>query len=61
MKVSMFYLPSTGSRSDVENGMAGTKPELYRRMLDEVAEQARLGDDLGLLGAAPLSIRGRRR
>src|SRR5262245_28580850 len=47
MKVSMFYLPSTGSRSDVENGMAGTKPELYRRMLDEVAEQARLGDDLG--------------
>jgi len=47
MKVSMFYLPSTGSRSDVEKGMAGTKPELYRRMLDEVAEQARLGDDLG--------------
>ena len=47
MKVSMFYLPSTGSRTDVEKGMAGTKPELYRRMLDEVAQQARLGDDLG--------------
>src|SRR6185295_13873111 len=47
MKVSMFYLPSTGSRPEIERGMAGTRPELYRRMLDEIADQARLGDDLG--------------
>jgi alkanesulfonate monooxygenase SsuD/methylene tetrahydromethanopterin reductase-like flavin-dependent oxidoreductase (luciferase family) len=47
MKVSMFYLPSTGSRADIEKGMAGTRPELYRRMLDEISEQVRLGDDLG--------------
>src|ERR1041385_3600813 len=47
MKVSMFYLPSTGSRADVEGGMAGTRPELYQQMLREIAEQARLGDELG--------------
>ena len=47
MKVSMFYLPSTGSRADIEKGMAGTRPELYRRMLEEISEQVRLGDDLG--------------
>src|SRR2546421_6262015 len=47
MKVSMFYLPSTGSRAEVEGGMAGTRPELYQQMLREIAEQARLGDALG--------------
>ncbi len=47
MKVSLFYLPSVGSRSEIEAGQAGLRPELYRRMLDEVSEQARLADDLG--------------
>ena len=47
MKTSLFYLPSVGSRSDIEAGMAGTKPELYSQMLSEIGEQARLADDLG--------------
>ena len=47
MKVSLFYLPSIGSRADIEQGMAGLRGDLYDRMLAEVSEQARLADDLG--------------
>lgn len=47
MKVSLFYLPSIGSRAEIEKGMAGLRPELYRQMLDEIGEQARLADQLG--------------
>jgi alkanesulfonate monooxygenase SsuD/methylene tetrahydromethanopterin reductase-like flavin-dependent oxidoreductase (luciferase family) len=47
MKVSMFYLPSLGTREDIERGMAGTRPELYQAMLAEISEQVRLGDALG--------------
>lgn len=43
----MFYLPTVGSRADIERGRAGLRPELYQRMLREVSGQARLGDDLG--------------
>ena len=47
MKVSLFYLPSIGSRAEIERGMAGLRGDLYERMLAELAEQARLADDLG--------------
>ena len=47
MKTSLFYLPSVGSRNDIEAGMAGLRGDLYGRMLKEVSEQARLADDLG--------------
>ncbi len=47
MKVSLFYLPSIGSRADIELGMAGMRGDLYDRMLHEVSAQARLADDLG--------------
>ena len=47
MKVSMFYLPTCGSRTDIEQGMAGVRPELYQRMLSELSAQIRLGDQLG--------------
>ena len=47
MKTSLFYLPSVGSRADIEAGMAGARPELYTAMLNEVGEQARLADELG--------------
>lgn len=47
MKTSLFYLPTVGSKADIEKGMAGMKPELYQQMLREVSEQARLADDLG--------------
>ncbi len=47
MKVSLFYLPSIGSRAEIEQGMAGLRGDLYQRMLRDVSEQARLADDLG--------------
>ncbi|MGH9116170.1 MAG: LLM class flavin-dependent oxidoreductase [Acidimicrobiales bacterium] len=47
MKVSLFYLPSVGSRGDIEAGRAGLRGDLYDQMLAEVGEQARLADDLG--------------
>ncbi|MFQ5699512.1 MAG: LLM class flavin-dependent oxidoreductase [Myxococcota bacterium] len=47
MKVSLFYLPTVGSRAEIEKGMAGTRPELYSRMLRDLGEQARLADELG--------------
>jgi len=47
VKVSLFYLPSVGSRADIEAGMAGARPELYTQMLREVSEQAILADQLG--------------
>jgi alkanesulfonate monooxygenase SsuD/methylene tetrahydromethanopterin reductase-like flavin-dependent oxidoreductase (luciferase family) len=47
MKVSLFYLPSIGSRAEIEAGMAGLRGDLYRRMLAELGEQCRLADDLG--------------
>lgn len=47
MKVSLFYLPGVGSREDVEQGMAGLRPELYQEMLRDLTEEAKLGDELG--------------
>ena len=47
MNVSLFYLPSIGSRGEIEEGMAGMRGDLYDRMLAEVLEQAQLADDLG--------------
>ena len=47
MQVSVFYLPSIGSRSEIEQGMAGLRGDLYQRMLDELREQAQLADELG--------------
>ena len=39
MRVSLFYLPSLGSKADIEAGMAGMRPDLYQRMLRELTEQ----------------------
>ena len=47
MKASLFYLPSIGSRAEIESGMAGMNPVFYQRMLAELSEQIRLADDLG--------------
>ena len=47
MKTSLFYLPSIGSRAEIEKGLAGLDGKLYSRMLSEIGEQARLADDLG--------------
>jgi alkanesulfonate monooxygenase SsuD/methylene tetrahydromethanopterin reductase-like flavin-dependent oxidoreductase (luciferase family) len=47
MKVSLFYLPSIGSRAEIEKGMAGLRGDHYDRMLREISEQAKLADGLG--------------
>ena len=47
MKTSLFYLPSVGSRAQMEKGMAGLDGRLYQQMLKELGEQARLADDAG--------------
>ena len=52
MQVSVFYLPSVGSREDIEQGMAGLRPELYQQMLHDLSEQAQLADELGYASIA---------
>ena len=47
MKVSLFYLPSVGSKADIEKGRVGLQGHLYDQMLHEITRQARLADDLG--------------
>ena len=47
MQVSVFYLPSIGSRAEIEQGMAGLRGDLYQKMLNELKEQAQLADELG--------------
>jgi hypothetical protein len=37
MKASLFYLPSIGSRAEIEAGMAGMNPQFYQRMLGELS------------------------
>ena len=46
MRVSLFYLPSVGTRAEIESGQAGQRPELYQRMLRELSAQAKLADAL---------------
>jgi alkanesulfonate monooxygenase SsuD/methylene tetrahydromethanopterin reductase-like flavin-dependent oxidoreductase (luciferase family) len=47
VKASLFYLPTVGSRAEIEAGMAGLRGDLYQQMLREVLEQVRLADELG--------------
>src|SRR5580693_1836648 len=47
MKVSLFYLPSVGSKADIEKGRVGLQGHLYDQMLHDLTGQARLADDLG--------------
>ncbi|MHB8574037.1 MAG: LLM class flavin-dependent oxidoreductase [Dehalococcoidia bacterium] len=47
MQVSVFYLPSIGSRDEIERGMAGMREDLYQQMLAELKQQAQLADELG--------------
>src|SRR5438093_4070966 len=47
MKASLFYLQSIGNRAEIEAGMAGMNPHFYQRMLKELTEQIKLGDELG--------------
>lgn len=50
MKFNLFMYCSVGRRVELEAGMAGKKPELYQRMLKEIAEYARFADQNGYSG-----------
>ena len=39
-----------GRKAELEGGLAGRNPKLYQRMLDEIAEYARVADDAGFFG-----------
>src|SRR5579863_1599520 len=47
MKTSLFYLPTVGSRAEIERGRVGLRGDAYDRMLRELSAEARLADDLG--------------
>ncbi len=50
MRFSLFMYCTIGRRSELEQGCAGMRPELYQRMLDEIAAYARFADDAGFFG-----------
>jgi alkanesulfonate monooxygenase SsuD/methylene tetrahydromethanopterin reductase-like flavin-dependent oxidoreductase (luciferase family) len=50
MQFHLFMYCTVGRRSELEAGMAGQRPELYQRMLDEIAEYVRFADEAGFAG-----------
>lgn len=52
MEIGTFYLPSIGSREEIQVGMAGRRTDLYQRMLANLAEQAKYLDEHGYYGVA---------
>ena len=50
MRFHLFMLPTVGRRRELEQGMAGTREDLYQRMLLEIGEQAQFADELGFYG-----------
>lgn len=46
-KTGVFFLPSIGSRAQMERGMAGRDPALYQRMLADIGALSVAADDLG--------------
>ncbi len=52
MEVGVFYLPSTGSKQELLEGMAGQRTDLYQRMLRDMTEQLQYCDEHGYYGYA---------
>ncbi len=50
MRFDLFMYCTVGRKAELEAGMAGRKPELYQRMLAEIAEYARFADQAGYFG-----------
>jgi alkanesulfonate monooxygenase SsuD/methylene tetrahydromethanopterin reductase-like flavin-dependent oxidoreductase (luciferase family) len=50
MQFHLFIYATLGRRHELEAGMAGKRPELYQRMLEEVAEYVRFADEAGYAG-----------
>ena len=47
MKFGLFVYCTVGRRKELESGMAGTRPELYQRMIGELADLATFADGAG--------------
>lgn len=47
MKFHLLQAGAIGRPSEIEQGMAGQRPELYQRYLEEIRQYIRLGDELG--------------
>jgi len=52
LKFNLFVYCTVGRRAELEAGMAGKNPKLYRRMLEELADTAQLADELGYFAFA---------
>ena len=50
MRFNLFMYCTVGRRAELAAGMAGQRPELYQRMLGEIAEYARFADEAGYAG-----------
>lgn len=50
MDFSLFVYCTMGRRAEIEAGRAGLRPDLYQRMLDELAGYATLADEAGYAG-----------
>ncbi|MGE0621220.1 MAG: LLM class flavin-dependent oxidoreductase [Pseudomonadales bacterium] len=47
MKFGLFVYCTVGRRAELEAGLAGTKPELYQRMIHELGDLAAFADERG--------------
>ena len=50
MKFHLMQTGVVGRRHEIEEGMAGQRPELYQRFLEEVKGYVQLADELGFYG-----------
>ena len=50
MDFGLFMYCTIGRRHELEGGMAGRNPQLYQRMLDEIAQYAQFADQAGYFG-----------
>jgi alkanesulfonate monooxygenase SsuD/methylene tetrahydromethanopterin reductase-like flavin-dependent oxidoreductase (luciferase family) len=47
LKFHLLQAGAVGRRAELEQGMAGQRPELYQRFLEEIRRYVQLGDELG--------------
>ena len=52
MEIGVFHLPTFGNRTQLEQGMAGRRTDLYQSMIANLAEEARYLDAHGYYGVA---------
>jgi hypothetical protein len=64
MEIGVFHLPTIGDRQQLEQGMAGSRTDLYQTMIANLAEEAHRLDEHGYYGVEAVEkviFRARRR